>query len=318
VLSEYYISANRKSLREDAAGRHVLRSSACQCPSRSSRGQAFRFFRELPSSCPLSDRTSAGISEKDRTTLCISYSTGHRPSIVPSYRSLSLRHALPFERNMNVAIQIGIVSHAICAYRTLCPDVVLAPRVPLYIAEAPTAGSTSNGSRVTDHALLIATRPRLEIVVTRSFKRRKHFLTATRMRVPSASRFPAPAGYSRSTELPIQFQPGVVRLSSFQPSTSNPQIASSLVFAACKCYNLRYNIAAESRSKQRAGSPINRQLCGDPVSPRETFSRHSLVLSGAEGPLATSFSFANFEPCATPQFPGNETLRPARRSAKIE
>jgi hypothetical protein len=96
----------------------------------------------------------------------------------------------------------------------------------------------------TDRGKSIATLPRIEIVATHSFKRRKHFLIATRMGI-----FPP-------RESPAQFQSGVVLLSSFQPLACNFQIASSPVFKTCKCYNLRYNLARKSfKTKDRPPKP---------------------------------------------------------------
>ena len=57
---------------------------------------------------------------------------------------------------------------------------------------------------------------------------------------------------------------------------------------------------------------IDRHLCGDPLARTRSFSSHSLVLSGAEGPLVTRHCTL-----APPQFTGGEPLRPTLQSAKI-
>jgi hypothetical protein len=130
-------------------------------------------------------------------------------SIVPSYRSLFLCRALPFLSNMNVAIQLGRVPQA------------------LLVSSSRSTEAASSGTRKANKSL-IATIPRLEIVVTYSFERRKHFLTATRN------------GYSHSKVVSI-------RIAEVAKINRKPKLLEPPV----------------SYSKQRTEPQINRKLSGD-------------------------------------------------------
>src|ERR1700690_224843 len=125
---------------------------------------------------------------------------------------------------------------------------------------------------------LIATVPRIEISVTRSFKRRKHFLIATRMRVSCAFRslLPGRGCFSVGTRLPL-------------PKTVKINRNTELLEPRVCC------------SKQRTGAPINRNKSGTPATHSQRFSCHSLALSGCEGTLATShFRVLHFPASKTP------------------
>ena len=107
----------------------------------------------------------------------------------------------------------------------------------------------------------IATLPRIEIAVTRSFKKRKHFLIAITLCVFSASRFlvpgrvfPAsplfvPGGYSRSTS-------ASTRLSETSKINRNIALIESAV----------------SHSKQKAAPQINRNISQGSCFPFSPFT----------------------------------------------
>jgi hypothetical protein len=86
-------------------------------------------------------------------------STGPLPNFVRMDSFSSFRHALPFLRNMNGAIQHGRFPQAVCAPRMPRRGAKIASRMHCRRAVTPSqAGSTGHESRVTDHAILIGTR----------------------------------------------------------------------------------------------------------------------------------------------------------------
>jgi hypothetical protein len=76
---------------------------------------------------------------------------------------------------------------------------------PLHFIHERTASPAPRGSRAADRAFLIATLSRIEVSVTRSFKRRKYFLIATRMAFPDSTKLVIPmpefAKINRDTDL---------------------------------------------------------------------------------------------------------------------
>ena len=99
-------------------------------------------------------------------------STGPCPDFVRTYRSFFLRPALPSAQQMSTSLQL----EKPCLSFRGCQSSVRneKPRARVKSTGAvPSYASEANKS-------LIATMPRLEIVVICSYQRRKHFLTATR------------------------------------------------------------------------------------------------------------------------------------------
>jgi hypothetical protein len=100
---------------------------------------------------------------------------------------------------------------------------------PPHLGHERTASPAGHGSRASDRAFLIATLPRIEIAITHSFKRRKHFLIATRSALsgasPSAS-FQVKIGRAHARfRLPL-FTTHQLHLREFNPQGSNASLSA--------------------------------------------------------------------------------------------
>jgi len=196
---------------------------------------------------------------------------------------------------MNCAFQHGKILSG-----SLAP--IVAP-----IISVLTAASASRKSRLTNPAFLIETVPRIEIVVTRSFKKRKHFLIETRIllgdgtvhnvraaetakinRKPESARLPV--SQSKQRTIPrINWKPLIIsraRRTGF--SSHSPLGTRHCLFNR----NIELIESPVSHSKQRTAHQINRNI--------------------SRGSFARAVGFTNHYSPLT-----NHPLRPTRQSAKI-
>jgi hypothetical protein len=208
--------------------------------------------------------------------------TGPCTDSVGTYRSFFLCHALPFPLNMNGSIQPEGVPSAVFPPEALCRAARRAYPPTQSLQPLP-ASSKANKS-------LTATAPKTEIDVTHSYKRRKHFLTATKKRGCSVFRCLVPGRrcFAARTRFRLAETPKINRkLESLEPVASH--------------------------SKQRTDSQVNRKPTGGRCFPFSDPNRKpklaELLLTPAKSASATLL-IANFEPFDW------ESHRPQKRASK--
>jgi hypothetical protein len=158
----------------------------------------------------------------------------------------------------------------------------------LYFIYEKTASPAGHGSRTPGRALLIETLPRIEISITRSFKRRKHFLIATRMHISSGRLCALRRGFPGSTKrlIPTPEFAKINRdieliehLVSHSKQRPDPQINRDIFYP---------EIAAERRSN----GPVSLAL-------RELFTNHKSRITSHASHLTNHFLLR----CPFPQYP---------------
>jgi hypothetical protein len=121
-------------------------------------------------------RERAGNADEDICPRCISYSV---LVLAPILYQRTVHFIIATRYHCSTKM-IRAVQHGKIPFGSLGP--VAGPIISVSSAASASRASrvTNQEPQITDPAFLIATLPRIEIVATRSFKRRKHFLIATR------------------------------------------------------------------------------------------------------------------------------------------